>query len=319
MQAVLYREYGTPERVLHSEDRPIPDLSEDEVLVKVKAVGLNPRDINIVAGKLKFVSGKNFPKGIGADFSGVIEKIGAKVNDLCISDPVVGYIDSLDAGAVAEYVAVKAATLSIKPGNLKFDAAAAMPCNYLTAWFALISKAKISKGQSVMIYGASGGVGTAAIQIAKYAGAIVTAVSSQKNLEYCLSHGADHAIPYERADDVFGPAKLYDVFFQIYSDSGLLYDKAKGIIADKGSFVTLIPNPLYLVKKFINLLLKRPGFHYILVKSDQMVLTKLLALAVQGILNPFISKDFGFEEYQSALQALQSGHYPGKLIIKLEE
>lgn len=319
MKAVLYHEYGNFNNILNIEDCEIPKIKEDEVLVRVKAVGLNPRDINIAFGKLKFVSGKKFPKGFGSDFSGNIARIGAKVNNFKNDDSVVGYIDSLDAGAIAEYVAVKADTLSLKPANISFEAAAALPCNYLTAWEALINKAKVSKGQSIIIFGASGGVGTAAIQIAKYAGASITAVSSTKNLNYCLSQGADAAVSYDDFDSLLNSGKLFEIVFQVYSDSGLIYPKVKTLISRKGSFITLIPNPVYIFKKLYNILTRKPHFHYLLVKSDQSVLTKIIQLVQQGYLNPYISNRFSFEDFKKGAEIIASGHAVGKCIITIQD
>jgi len=317
MKAVLYHEYGNINEVLKIEECPLPELKEDQVLVRVKAVGLNPRDVNIVEGKLSFVSGKKFPKGIGADFSGIIEKTGSNVAGFDVNDSVVGYIDSLDAGAVAEFVAVNYHSLVVKPKNVPYDIAASIPCNYLTAWLALNTSSKITKGQSVIIYGASGGVGTAAIQIANHLGAEVTAVCSSKNLEYCLSQGAKYAVSYNEFNDRSSQVKSYDVFFQVYSEGGLLYGKVKNAIAPKGSFITLIPNPVYIFRKLLNRLSGGPTFHYILVKSNQSVLKHLMELVEKEAIKPYISNEYGFDDFLLGLKLMKDGHSLGKNIIKI--
>jgi NADPH:quinone reductase-like Zn-dependent oxidoreductase len=318
MRAIKYYQYGHPNEVLKLENCPIPQLKDDEVLIQVKAVGLNPRDSNIVLGKLKFVSGKKFPKGIGADFSGIVKRIGVKVDSLKIEDEVVGYIDSLDAGAAAEYIAVKQSNLVIKPSTIEFPFAAAVPCNYLTAWLALIFNAKIDSTKKIIIYGASGGVGTAAIQIAKLFGAEITTVCSEKNVTYCLNQGANYAITYEQIEKLVQSQKKYDIFFQVYSEGGLLYNIAKKVLKKKGMFITLIPNPIFIFRKFLNWITSSFSFHYILVKMDTKSLAELLTLVEERKLNPQISKRFSMDQFAPAINSLMEGHTLGKSVIVID-
>jgi len=316
MKKIEYDKYGPPLDVLQMREVATPSPGSGQVLVKVKAVGLNPRDTNIVKGKLKFVSGSKFPKGIGADFAGVIEQLGPGVTDFKIGDSVLSYLDSLDAGALAEYLVVDTKQLSIKPAEIDYREAAALPCTYLTAWEGLVNKANLQSGQSIMIYGASGGVGTAAVQIAKYLGAHVTSVSSKNSKAYCSSIGADIALAYDEVD-VFHSREKYDVFFQVYSDAELLYDQARSILKPKGTFLTLIPNPLFILKKLFSQLLGRPSLTFYLVRADKQILDKIVQLTAGGKIKAVIFKEYDFDQSFAAIEQFQKGLIQGKIIINV--
>ena len=311
MKAVIYNTYGDPE-VLELVEMPRPEPKAGDVLIRVQAVGLNPRDPNIRRGDLKLISGKKFPKQTGADFAGIVEAVGSDVTTYTPGNAVFGYLENVNAGAAADFVVAPVSAITLRPAQLTPIQAAAIPCAYLTAWEGLHRKARLQAGSEVLIYGASGGVGTAAIQLAKYAGATVTAVCSQASADFCRRNGADRVLSYDK-DDVFREGKTYDLFFQVFSANGLLYNQAKPVIAAKGLFLTLIPNPLYIIKK----LFARPRFDYLLVKASSDDLAMLADLAIRGLIQPQIERVFALKDIQEAHRVMEQGHVKGKLVISI--
>src|SRR5438309_2732586 len=188
MKAVVVHEYGGPE-VLKYEDAPRPEPKENEVLVRMIAAGVNPVDAMIRSGKYAKFFGTNLPLIPGYDIAGVVEKTGAKISKLKIGDPVYAYV--MWGGGYAEYALANEGEAAIKPKSLNFVEAAAVPLAALTAWQALIDTTKLSAGQTVLVHGGSGGVGSFAIQIAKARGAKVIATASTTNQDLLKQLGAD--------------------------------------------------------------------------------------------------------------------------------
>lgn len=180
MKAAILTSYGTAD-VLEISDVPKPQLQADEVLVQVHAAAVNPKDTFIRKGRFRRFSGNRFPMLAGFDFAGEVFEVGARVKVTKVGDAVYGMLDGWQGGTFAEYVAVKANQLSQKPESLTFEEAAAMPLVSLTALQALRDKANIKEGQEVCINGASGGVGSMAVQIAGIYKTIVTAISNKHN------------------------------------------------------------------------------------------------------------------------------------------
>jgi NADPH:quinone reductase-like Zn-dependent oxidoreductase len=211
MKAIVYRCYGGPE-VLKLEDVPVPTPADGEVLVRVRAASVNPLDWHYMRGKPYFMrlsSGIGKPKvtRFGVDFAGTVEAVGKNVTRFHVGDEVFGG----RTGALAQFVVVREDRgLSIKPENMSFEQAAAMPIAGITALQALRDKGKLKPGQNVLVNGASGGVGTFAVQIAKAAGADVTGVCSTKNVALVRSLGAHQVIDYKTEDFTKGSQK-YDI------------------------------------------------------------------------------------------------------------
>ncbi len=316
MKAVQYREYGSPE-VLKVEEAPIPKIGRRQVLVKVKAVGLNPKDSAIRYGKLKFITGKNFPKKTGFDFAGEVEALGPGSFAVEPGQRVFGYLTGIRGGAAAEYLNVQENELSVLPPSLSFAEAAAMPCTYLTALQGLRDYAKLQEGERIILFGASGGVGTAAIQIAKLMGAYVTSVSSSRNLDYCRQMGADEAISYEDTD-IFQVDKKYNVFLQIYLGGGSRYKKACNILEKNGRFLTLDPKPGAQLHALLTRLTPwRPNAHSVVVQSKTVDLQLLALWVEEGLLQPHIEKRFPLEKMQEAYKLLDTHHVQGKVVLEL--
>ncbi len=260
MKAIIYKKYGGTQ-VLELAEIPKPQLKESHAIIRVAAISLNPRDTSLREGAFKFLSGSTFPKLTGADFSGVIEEIGQNEGGFQKSDEVFGYVQDLKNATSATYISLPVRYLARKPLLISHPQAATLGCAYLTALQALRDKAQLKANAHILIYGAAGGVGTAAIQLAKYYGAQVTAVSSSVSRRYCLAQGADSFVAYDEGD-VFSSSIKFDVFFQVYSKEGQMYGKAKKVLKDKGCFICLIPNPLFIFKQ----LFSRPKFEYLLLQ-----------------------------------------------------
>src|ERR1043166_3120940 len=229
MKAVVAHQYGAPE-VLKYEDAPRPEPKENELLVRVIACGVNPADPLVISGRLAKEFGTHLPLIPGYDVAGVVEAIGAKVTKFKKGDAVYGY--ALFGGGWAEYAVLAENEATLKPKSVGFVEAAAVPLAALTAWQALLDVAKLSAGQTVLIHGGSGGVGSFAIQIAKARGARVIATASTANQDLLKQLGADVAIDYTKTkfEDV---AKDVDVVLDAVGRDTLA--RSYGVVKKGGS------------------------------------------------------------------------------------
>jgi NADPH:quinone reductase-like Zn-dependent oxidoreductase len=315
MKAVLFNQYGDADNLyIQDVDMPIP--AAEQVLVRVHTVGLNPKDVAIRRGGLKIITGNKFPKRTGSDFSGVVTACGSAAINVAVADEVFGYLEDLEGGAMAEYVAVKPEWIAKKPTSLSHEEAATLPCAALTALQAFRDKAGLKAGQRVMIYGASGGVGSAAIQIAKSMGAHVTTVSNSANKDFCLSLGADVAYGYDTENPFAdGMGTKYDVFLQVYLGGESLYEKSKQILKPSGVFVTLNPGPQMMLQGLVARVLSQPAVKNILVKSNQADLIELARLAESNKLKLPIQERFHMEDIVAAHRSVESQHTRGKIVV----
>src|SRR6516165_8406009 len=193
MKAVVIHEYGGPE-VLKCEDIPRPEPKDDQLLIRVIAAGVNPVDAMIRSGMFDREGTRAFPIILGGDVAGVVEKVGSKITKFKSGDPVFAYVSLDNSGGYAQYALVTEREVAAKPKSLTYVEAAAVPIAGMTAWQALVDTAKLSAGQTVLIHGGSGGVGSFVIQIAKARGAKVIATASTANQEFLKQLGADVAI-----------------------------------------------------------------------------------------------------------------------------
>ncbi len=312
MKAIVYNKYGSREE-LEMAELPLPSPGRDEVLVRPVAISMNPRDIAIRQGALKFLSGSKFPKLTGSDVSGIVEAVGSGVNRFRKGDAVFGYAQGLKTGMSAEYITLPQKYLTFKPDGIDHASAATLGCAYLTALQGLRDKANLKPGQEVLVYGASGGVGTAVMQLAKSFGAKVTAVSNSRNEAYCREQGADEFIAYDKGDPFEGDRK-YDVFFQVFSKQGVYYGKAKQILKRSGTYITLIPNPLFAIRY----LFAKPRFRFIMVKTRIPELDFLAERVESGNLKPHISVELPLEEMKEAHRLVETSHVVGKVVVKFK-
>jgi len=314
MKAFIYHHYGSAE-VLQSAELPKPIIHGNEMLVKVEAAALNPKDSYLREGKARILTGNKFPKQTGFDFSGTIVAVGQKVKDYKTGDDVFGFLNYLKGGTLAEYLAVRQDWLAHKPKALTHTTAASIPCAYLTALQVLRDHANIKKGKKVLIYGASGGVGTAAIQLANYYGAEVTSVSSSKNKSYCEQQGAAINLAYDKEDIRSLLKSDYDLVFEVYDQRGRLYEQLKTFIKKSGLFVTLSPYPGAFLKTLVSFILPKK-FKQFMIRTKTSDLLYLAELAVNKSIIPRI-ETFKFNETISAYKVLDSHHLTGKIVIEI--
>lgn len=223
----------------------MPKLSKNEVLVKVSAAGLNPKDILVRKGKFKQLTGKRFPQGIGFEFAGFIED--ANGTNYQKGEKVFGMVNGWDGRCCATYVNIAASELYRMPEATAMEDMAGLSLVGQTSLQAIRNIGKLSSGKKILINGASRGVGTIAIQIAKELGGVVTTVSSTKNLAFCQAIGADVALSYQEQALVDLQEK-YDVFYDVFGNYN--FQKIKGLLTSKGIYITTVPKATIIKEQF---------------------------------------------------------------------
>ena len=323
MKAITYRCYGSTD-VLEFADVAKPQPADNEVLIKVVAASVNPLDWHFMRGTpyfMRLMSGLGAPNdtGVGVDFAGKVEAVGSNVTRFKPGDEVFGGGN----GVFAEYVTIgEDGALAMKPANVSFEQAASTPIAALTALQALRDTGKLERGQKVLINGASGGVGTFAVQIAKSIGAEVTGVCSTRNVEMVRSLGADYVFDYTK-EDYTESGKQYDVIVDMVSNHSLSKNrralKPEGILVivggGKGNWLGPMMGPIkaLVLSPFV-------GQEYIMILAQmrQDDLTILADLMQSGKVTPVIDKRYRLSEVQAALQYSEEGHARGKIIINME-
>ena len=308
MKAVIIHAYGGPE-VLKLEDVPRPEPTENEVLVRVIAAGVNPVDAIIREGTYAREFGTHLPLVPGYDIAGVVQKAGAKITRLKAGDAVYGYV--LWGGGYAEYAVAREGEVSPKPKSLSFVAASAVPLVALTAWQALIDTAKLGVGQTVLIHGGSGGVGTMAIQIAKARGARVIATASTSNQDLLKELGADATIDYTKTkfEDV---AKDVDVVLDSVGKDTLA--RSYGVVK-KGGFIAT------LVSRLDQAELDKHGIRgaSIAVKPNADELAEITNLIEAKKIKPVVTQTLPLAEAVKAQQQAATHHTRGKIVLKIAD
>jgi NADPH:quinone reductase-like Zn-dependent oxidoreductase len=321
MKAIVFKEYGPPD-LLRFNDIAKPTPKDDEVLVEVHAASVNYIDWQVLRGKsflLRLLNGLRKPRHnvLGDDVAGRIESVGSKVNQFQPGDEVFGISDF---GAFAEYACVKEEYLGLKPANISFEQAAAVPTAGVTAVVGLRDNGQIQSGQKVLINGASGGVGTFAVQIAKSFGAEVTGVCSTNKLDMVRSIGADHVIDYTQEDFTKG-GKQYELIFDVAAYRSIFdYRRAlssEGIYIFAGGsmgrfFQAMVLGPLLSMtekKKIGSLGWAKPN------REDFDYMSELLE---GGKVVPYIDRCYPLGEVPEALRYYGGGHAQGKVVITVK-
>jgi NADPH:quinone reductase-like Zn-dependent oxidoreductase len=324
MKSIVYTRYGPPD-VLQLREVERPEPGEDQVLVKVYAASTNALDYRrfeklSTMGRLmeeQFI--KSVGKALGADISGVVKAVGANVKQFQPGDEVFG-VAAGSRGGFAEYACAAEGHLALKPTNLSFEAAAAVPVAAVTALQGLRDKGQIRPGQKVLINGASGGVGTFALQIAKAFSAEVTAVCSMRNLNMALSIGADHVIDYTK-EDFTKSGERYDLIFAVNGNHQLsVYQRAlnpQGVYICAGGALPQIMQAMLLGPLVSIIARKKMGFMGI-AKVNQKDLVYLVELLEAGKVDPVIEKCYPLSEVAEAIRYLAEGHAKGKVVITVE-
>jgi len=308
MKAIVAHEYGAPD-VLKVEEVPRPEPNEDEALVRVFASSVNPADPLTLSGKYAREFGTHLPLIPGYDIAGIVEKTGANVTKLKVGDAVYGYPNF--GGGWADYVTVKEFEVAAKPKSLNFVESAAVPMGALTAWQALVDVAKLQPGQTVLIHGGSGGVGSFAIQIAKARGARVIATASTTNQDLLKQLGADVAVDYTKTkfEDV---AKDVDAVLDPIGKETLA--RSYNVIKKGGIVMSLVarPDPAELEKHGI----RGAG---ISVHPDAEDLAEIAQLIDAGKIKPIVTQVLPLNEAIAAQQQAATHHTRGKVVIRIAE
>lgn len=314
MQAITYHKYGSAD-VLQLEERPRPVVGSGEVLVRIRAAALNPVDCEIRRGMLRPISSFGFPRIPGSDFAGEVVEAGPGVKHLGPGDPVYGMASPLSGGAYAEYIALKKDQLALMPKGITFEEAAAVPLVALTALQALRDLAHIKAGQEVFIHGGSGGVGTVAIQLAKFFDARVTTSCSYRNTELVRELGADEVIDYTK-QDLTKLENKYDIYFDVYGN--MPFRRVKHLIRPKGRHVTTIIAPVNFLTAFWTRL--RPGkqARVVVVKSKAADLELIREIVEAGQLKPVVDKTYPLADAAAAQKYLETKRASGKVVLKVE-
>ena len=308
MEAVIAHEYGAPE-VLKFEEVPRPEPKEDEALVRVVAGGVNPADPLTLSGKFAREWGTNLPLIPGYEIAGIVEKTGVKFTSLKPGDAVYGY--PTFGGGWAEYVVVKEWEVAPKPKSLSFAEAAAVPMGALTAWQALVDVAQLHAGQTILIHGGSGGVGSFAIQIAKVHGARVIATASTANQDLLRQLGADVAIDYnkQKFEEI---AKDVDCVLDPVGKDTLA--RSYAVLKKGGIILALVgrPDPEELKKHEI----RAAG---IWVKPNPKDLSEIAQLIDAGKIKPIVSQIRPLSEAIAAEQQAETHHTRGKVVLRIAD
>jgi len=326
MKAILCRRSGRPD-VLELEEIDRPRIADDGVLVRVHAASINPVDffpLSRVAYTARLLSGgfKAKPVVLGTDFAGTVESVGKNVSEFKPGDEVFG---GKDRSTFAEYVSIPAkGAVVAKPGNVSFEQAAGVPVAAITALQALRDHGRLRQGQKVLINGASGGVGSFAVQIAKAFGAHVTAVCSPRNAETARALGADNIIDYTREDSTRS-GESYDLMIDIAGNHS--WSECKRVLAPTGIMVAAggsahtVWGGNSTIKHLLGVRLasvrgtrKVALFIAKLNKADLLVLQKLL---VEGKITPVIDRCYELNRVREAFDYMGEGHAQGKIIINV--
>jgi NADPH:quinone reductase-like Zn-dependent oxidoreductase len=309
MKAIIIHEYGGPE-VLKYEDVPRPEAKNDQLLVRVIAAGVNPVDGMIRSGM--FASEKRaFPIILGGDIAGVVEKVGSKIAKFKPGEPVFAYVSLDNSGGYAQYALTTERETASKPKSLTYVEAAAVPIVALTAWQALVDTAKLESGQTVLVHGGSGGVGSFAIQIAKARGAKVIATASTANQDFLKQLGADVAIDYtkQKFEDI---AKDVDVVLDSIGKDTLA--RSYGVVKKGGIIVSLVarPNTSKLEKR---------GIHgaALSVDPNSQELGEIGKLIDDKKIKVIVSQTFPLAEARKAQEQVATGHTRGKIVLKIAD
>jgi NADPH:quinone reductase-like Zn-dependent oxidoreductase len=310
MKKVGYDHYGTFQ-VLELMEVPIPEPNDTQLLIEIKAVSINPLDWKIMEGKMKLMSGSKFPKGIGIDFSGVVTQVGEGVRSFRPGDAVFGAVDPFKGGALAEYLLVGEQDIALKPENISFEQAAAMPTVGTAALQIFNGLATVGKGTEVLINGASGGIGMFAVQIAKLKGAHVTGVASTKSLPKVRKWGSDAVLDY-RKEDIPSSGKRYDVVVDL---SGKMpYHTAKKIMKPESVYVNSIPGPKEIIGSFVHSLFSKKKYKVLLLKQTQTHLKTLSAYAAAGM-DILIGASYPLSSFRQAYAEVSTGGIAGKAVF----
>jgi NADPH:quinone reductase-like Zn-dependent oxidoreductase len=332
MKAFLIDRYGKKETGRIG-DAPQPPLRDDDVLIRVHAASVNALDTKIRTGEFKLILPYRLPLVLGNDVAGTVERVGAGVRQFKPGDEVYARPDDDRIGTFAKFIAIKATSVALKPGNLGMVEAASLPLVALTAWQALVETAQLKPGQKVFIQAGSGGVGTVAIQLAKHLGAFVATTTSTANVGWVKALGADVVIDYKQQDFATELAD-YDVVLNSLGKDELT--RSLKILKPGGHLISISgpPTPTFAtarglawpLKQVMRLLShgirskaeqKGVTYTFVFMRASGQQLGEITSLVEVGAIRPVIDRVFPFQETQSALAHVESGRAKGKVVVEM--
>ena len=333
MKAFILDRYGR-EEMLRFGEMPEPELRDDGVLVEIHAAGVNPLDAKIRDGEFRLILPYRLPLVPGNDVAGVVVRVGAKVRGFKPGDAVYARPDKDRIGTFAQFIAMNEADLAMKPGNLDMKEAASIPLVALTAWQALVERAKLKRGQKVLIHAGAGGVGTFAIQLAKHLGATVATTTSAANAELVRSLGADVVIDY-KTEDFEAILSGYDVVLNSLGPD--ILEKSLKVLKPGGQLISISGPPdvafakengsSWMLRQIMRLLsfgirrkAARRGVRYsfLFMRASGEQLREVTSLIEAGVVRPVIDRIFPFEGTNDALAYVETGRSRGKVVVKIK-
>jgi alcohol dehydrogenase len=328
MRAFVVNKYKGP---LQEADVPEPAVGERDVLVQVRAAGLNMLDEKIRSGAFKSFLRYELPQVMGNDVAGIVVGVGAEVARFAVDDQVYARPDKDRIGTFAERIAVAEADLALKPATVTFEEAASLPLVALTAWQALVEKGNVRPGQRVLIHAGAGGVGTVAIQLAKYLGATVATTVSAGNVDFVRELGVDIVVDYRNQDF----EKLLDGYDLVLDSlGGTNLEKSLRVLRPGGKAIGIAgpPDPAFATEAGMNPVLrlviaalsrkirgqaKKLGvtYEFLFMRASGDQLRQITALVDSGLLRPVVGHVFDFDQTVEAVQSLGKGGIRGKAVI----
>jgi 2-desacetyl-2-hydroxyethyl bacteriochlorophyllide A dehydrogenase len=306
MRAVAYQNYNSNIEIIEVAK---PKLQDKSVLVEVHAAGINPIDNILHAGYLQQMLELSFPHIMGYDVSGIVVEVGKDVRSVKVGDEVFARPNQEDAGSIAEFARIHENELAIKPKNMSHIDAASVPLAGLTAWQALVTKGNINRGDKVLIHAGSGGVGTLAIQIAKYFGAEVTTTTSSKNKDLVKSLGADLVIDYT-TQSFENELSNYDLVIDAIGGDTLT--KSFKVLKKGGRLVSIKGQDTENLAKEYGV-----NFEWFFMSPDGEMLTEIASLISQGTIKTVIDSTYSMKQAPEAFELLAKGRAKGKIVITM--
>lgn len=306
MKAVRIHGFGG-ESALTLEEIPVPDIGDEEVLIRVVAAGVNPVDWKIREGHLKDLVPHRLPLTLGWDVSGVVESVGRDVRRLQPGDLVYARPDIARDGAYAEYIAVREREVALRPTTISHVEAASLPLAGITAWEAIVNVGQVCAGHRVLIHAAAGGVGSLAVQLARWRGAEVIATTSARNADLANFLGADMVIDYQKED--FATA-IRGVDVVVDTLGGQVQQDSWATLKPGGLLVSIVDPPSQAIASDLGL-----RCEFLFVEPSRIILDQLGGLVDAGQVRPIIGAEFALRDAAAAQRLSQSGRARGKIVL----
>ncbi|MEG4854914.1 NAD(P)-dependent alcohol dehydrogenase [Microcoleus sp. B5-D4] len=314
MKAVAFDRYGSAEELQYRElSKPI--AKSNELLVRVRASSVNPVDWKIRQGHLQLLTGFNFPRIVGSDISGVVVEVGREVTKFQPGDEIYTFLNPINGGACAEYAAVPESDAAFKPKNITHAEAAGVPIAGLTALQSLRDLGQIKAGNKVLINGASGGVGTFAVQVAKAMNAEVTGVCSAKNREFVKSLGADFVLDYAEIDFTQQTDK-YDIILDAVGTR--TFAECEKVLQAEGIYISTLPSFENLAPMLTSWFISGKKAKFILANANPSDLEALRELIESDKVEPIVDRTYSLQEVAAAHAYSETGRAIGKIAIVIE-